>query len=361
MYQSTHAQRLERWLGSEQVNSISEQMRLWTGPPVKMANLPGHVYAVRGGEFVGKINGGYFAGLTDYYLGKSRRVARNLIRRQRAVANTGFASLSDLISEATTGGKLQQIPFSKIGAGSAIHNRTLWTESGFPGAGAAPASRPGGAVPDNTTAGGLQQIDPSGTDTLHVTTIQSFATTAPNCLLLYDRLFAASAVAHTNNASQTITGTPTRYNATTTAPGNFFFLECTNTLGSTAHTILINYTDNAGNAAENSGTTTIVVSSTAGRVPHAQFFVPINVADTGFLNVTACTFSAVSSGTSNAVIGHAISFIPQPVAQVGVVLDGINSAFNLTEVKTDACLALLELKGVASASTYTGSVILVSG
>jgi hypothetical protein len=276
-------------------------------------------------------------------------------------ANAVFASLSDLITEATTGGKQQNIMFSKIGAGTAIHNRTLWTESGFPGAGAAPAARAAGAVPDNTTDGGLKQVDPAGTDTLHLTTLTAFASTAPNVLVLYDRLYGASAIAHTNNASQTITGTPVRYHATTTAPGNFFFLECTNTLGTTAHTILINYTDNSGNAAENSGTTTIVVSSTAGRVPHAQFFVPINVADTGILDVTACTFSAVSSGTSNAILGHALAMIPQPVANVGVVLDGINSAFNLVEVKTDACLAFLELKGVASASTYTGQVVLVSG
>jgi hypothetical protein len=53
--------------------------------------------------------------------------------------------------------------------------------------------------------------------------------------------------------------------------------------------------------------------------------------------------------------------IPQPVANVGVVLDGINSAFNLVEVKTDACLAFLELKGIGSATTYTGQVVLVSG
>jgi hypothetical protein len=358
---TTHAQRLERWLGAAQVESISEQMRDWSGPPVPVANVPGVVYARRGGEFVGAIRGGYFAGLADFYHDRVRRIARGYARQQRAKMHTGFSSLSDLISEATTGGKMQQIPFSKIGAGAAIHNRTLWTETGFPGTGGTPASRPGGTNHVNTDAGGLQQVDPNGTDTLHLTTLQCFASTAPNVLVLYDRLFAASSVAHTNNASQTVTGTPARYNATTSAPGTFFFLEVTSTLGATAHTVLINYTDNNNNAAQNSPATTVVVSSTAGRCPHAQFFTPLDPADTGILAITALTFSAVSSGTSNAVLGHALSLIPQPVANVGVVLDGINSAFNLVEVKTDACLALLELKGVASASTYTGSVILVAG
>jgi hypothetical protein len=42
-------------------------------------------------------------------------------------------------------------------------------------------------------------------------------------------------------------------------------------------------------------------------------------------------------------------------------MDGINSAFNLVEVLTDACPALIELKGVSSVTTYTGTITLVSG
>jgi hypothetical protein len=363
---STHAQRLERWLGAEQVTSISDQMREWYGPPVPVSNVPGSVWAGRGGEFMGPIAGGGFAGLTDYYRDRVRRIARNFARKQQATCHAGFASFTDLMTEAVTNGKAQYLPFVKSEtAGSTIAVRTSWTESGYPAAGSAPAARPGGAIPDNTTAGGFLQKDPNGTDTLHLTSVISDSLVSAQTLILYDRLFHASGIAHTNNASQTVTGTPTRYNTTASAPGTFFFLEVTSTLGTTAHTVLINYTDNSGNAAENSGTTSIVVSSTGGKVPHAQFFVPINVADTGILAITALTFSAVSSGTSNAVLGKVLTFVPQPyLASSGVprILDGIKSAFNLVEVKTDACLAFLELKGSTNVGgSYCGMITLVSG
>jgi hypothetical protein len=42
-------------------------------------------------------------------------------------------------------------------------------------------------------------------------------------------------------------------------------------------------------------------------------------------------------------------------------MDGINSAFNLVQIKTGACLAFLEIKGQGVATTYTGQMIAVSG
>jgi hypothetical protein len=335
-------------------------MRQWYGPPIAIANVPGAVYARKDGEFVGPILGGGFAGLADFYGDRAKRIARNFTKRQLRTANSGFSSLSDLLSEVTAG-KGQTLSFAKNDAATAVHNRTLWAESGLPSAGATPAARPGGEIPSNATTGGFLQWDPNGTDTLHLTTIALSSSTGANIIVLYDRLFAASAVAHTNNASQTVTGTPTRYNTTASAPGNFFFLEVTDTLGATAHTVLINYTDNSNNSAENSGTTSIVVSSTANRIPHAQFFIPLNVNDTGLLAVTALTFSAVSSGTSNAVIGHPLTFIPAYGGNSTTVLHGINSAFNLAEIETDACLAFLALKGFAGNTLYFGSIQLVSG
>jgi hypothetical protein len=314
---------------------------------------------------MGPIAGGGFAGLTDYYRDRVRRIARNFARKQLATCHTGFASFTDLMTEAVTNGKAQVLPFARSSAGGGgAQPRTFWTESGFPEAGGTPAARPAGAIPDNTTIGGFLQKNPDGADTLHLASVLSYSLLPFNFIVLYDRLFHASDIAHTNNASQTVTGTPTRYNTTASAPGTFFFLEVTSTLGTTAHTILINYTDNSNNAAENSGTTTIVVSSTTARIPHAQFFVPINAADTGILAITALTFSAVSSGTSNAVLGKALSIIPQPnIGSSGAptILNCINSAFNLVEVKANACLAFIDLKGGSGNSSFTGTITLVSG
>jgi hypothetical protein len=73
-------------------------------------------------------------------------------------------------------------------------------------------------------------------------------------------------------------------------------------------------------------------------------------------------FSATNTaGVSNIVLGHALAWIPQPTASSMVVMDGINSAFNLPQVQTGACIAFIENKGVASATTYSGQIIMVSG
>jgi len=216
-------------------------------------------------------------------------------------------------------------------------------------------------VPDNTTTGGLQQTDPSGGDTLHFTTAFAQGSAGPSTLLLYDRIFHASAINHNTAAAQTITGVPTRY-ATTTSKGNFCFLEVTTVLTATVFNITLQYTDQDGNAAENAPSLAGIVSSAVTRIPHAPRFIPLNSGDTGLRTVTQVTFSAAAaSGVSNLVMGHPLAFLPCPIANSMVVLDGINSAFNLVEILTDACLALIEMKGVATATTYNGQVIMVSG
>jgi len=103
------------------------------------------------------------------------------------------------------------------------------------------------------------------------------------------------------------------------------------------------------------------VSSAANRIPHAAFFIPLAAAVTGLCAHDLFTMSAVSSGTSNCVIGHPLCFIPQPVANAGVIIDGINSAFNLVQIKTDACLAFLRFSPTNAVETFMGEVTMVSG
>jgi len=328
-FTEVHAQRAERWLGAEALAVLlgaSAGFR-W---PVPVANIPGHVVAYDG-HLYGEIRGG------------------------------GFASLSDLISEATTGGKRQDWIFSKAGSLAVSgSNASLWNVGVLPAAGGAVTAIPGGAAPTRTTTGAVQQTNAAGGDTLHWITGLAQGSAAPNTLLIYDRIFHAGSVLHTTTGNQAVSGVPTRYD-TTTSPGNFMFLEVTGTLGSTAHTATVTYMDQDGNTAEAAAAITVVVSSAATRIPFATFFVPLNSPDTGCRKVTNIAFSAVSSGNSAVVIGHPIAFIPVNVANSMVVMDGINSAFNMAKILDDACLAFLEIKGVATATTYTGQQILVSG
>lgn len=361
----THANRLERWLGAEQTEQISREHRQWYGPPIAVAGVPGRVYVTRGGDFCGPIKGGFFGSLADYATEKLRRIDRNVRERQRSKMNTGFASLSDLISEATTGGKRQDVFISKANLLSTSGAAgSLWTATGFPPAGATPSARPGGSVPTNATVGSWLQTDPGGSDTLHLLTMQFQASTAPNTLLLYDRTFHAATINHnTTTSAQSVTGVPTRY-ATTTSPGVIAFLETTTLLGVTSANLTLEYTDQSGNAAESAPALALITSSSASgsRICHSPYFVPLNTVDTGIRTVTNITISALmGGGVSNLVQGKPLAMIPQPVANAMVVMDGINSAFNFVQILSGACLAFLELKGVSSTTTYTGTAVMCAG
>lgn len=362
MPRPTHAQRLETWIGRDQVEAISHNMRDWYGPPIPIANVPGCVYAARGGDFVGAIRGGYFGSLFDYAQERKKRVLRNWSRGQLGKLHTGFSSLSDLISEATAGGKSQYWNYFKSGTG-AVSGRhySLWNVGSFPAAGAAPSARPGGSVPTSATIGAIPFTDPGGSDTLHFTTLQAQATAAPNTLMIYDRIFHAATISHTINTAQSVTGVPTRY-ATTTSPLNFAFLEVTTALGATASNVTMTYTDQSGNTAEAAVALAVIVSSVLTQIPHLPWFIPLNAGDTGCRTITNLTMSVANTvGVSNIVQGHPLCFVPQPVANSMVVMDGINSAFNLRQILAGSCLSFLEFKGVGTATSYSGDMTLVSG
>ncbi len=360
---NTHSNRLERWLGTELVEQISRNTAGWYGPPLAIAGVPGKVYAAGDGDFVGPLDGGYFGSLMDYTRDKYRSAYRRWAKRQASTVNMGFTSLSDLISEATTGGKRQDFFFTKTGTGAvAGRHYSLWNLASLPAAGGAPAARPGGAVPTNATTGSFQQVDGAGSDTLHITTVQALGTTGPTSLMLYDRTFHAGSINHATLTAQSITGVPTRY-ATTTSPGVFAFLEVVTALNAVAHTAVLQYTDQDGNAAENTASLTIIISSVITQIPHFPWFLPLNAGDTGLRTMTNLTFSSAGSpsGTSNLVMGKPYCICPCPIAQSMVVLDGINSAFNLPEVLDGACVNIIDMHGVGSATTHSGTVVMVSG
>jgi hypothetical protein len=120
--------------------------------------------------------------------------------------------------------------------------------------------------------------------------------------------------------------------------------------------------DQDGNTAEAAAALAIIASSVATRICHSPFFIPLNAGDTGLRKATAIQFSAANSaGASALVIGHPLAWVPLNKADEGQVLDGINSAFSLVRLLDNACVAFLELKGVATATNYAGSITMVSG
>jgi len=364
----TPESRIERWLGPELVCQMSENFRHWQGPPVGIVGVPGGVSIGRGGEFVGPIKGGQFGNLVDFSEQRVKRIMRNFTKSQLSRLNMGFASLSDLISEATTGGKGQDLVFSKAAttattAGNAFIARNVGTLPSARGTGGTSGT---GVKTTRSTTGALVQANAAGGDTLHLTTC-TLQATAISSLMLFDCLWDMTY----NHASATTTAIdalnrPDRYQTAGLAPGNFVSSEITTALSATAHTVTVTYVDQDGNTAEAAAAYSAAVSAVAGRcnTPAGTWFVTLNAGDTGARYLTNIAQSTITSvtGVSTFFIGHPLVLMPAPVANVPFVYDGINSAFNLVRIYDDACLSFMT-PGIATTGsiTYNGVIRVVSG
>lgn len=340
----TQESRLERWLGRESFEHLQRcAVGLKTPTPVAFMPEGEAVYAVEG-LFYGAIRGG------------------------------GFASLSDLISERTSGGKGQDRMFSKVGTtGVANFSNSLWRVGNVPAAAGAAGALAGGTHNNNTTAGGLGQADPSGSDTLHLTTVTAWGTVAPNTLLLYDRLWnGLITLSSSSTQTCTLTGYPdstgrySAYSGSNSSQGNFAFVanEAGATLSAVAHTWTMVYTDDAGNTGQTAAAINGISGAITNRVDHAEWYITLLSGDYGVADIEsiACNVATLAAGSPTIVLAHPLMIIPILVANAPVIVDGINSAFNLVEVKTDACLALMELnRNATTATTYGGLVTMVSG
>lgn len=391
---ATHSDNLERWLGADAVNRVSESMRGFYYP-IALHGVPGSVYAMPGGDFAGKIEAGQFgsaldradesitrynhaqrAALAQRKIGNSRGLLSNLDKQRHA-----FASLSALVT-AATGGKSQSFIWSKTGAASnAIGNSNdLWTRAGSPAAGAAGAAAAGGTAWSSSSTGAIAGFRNASTaNTNHFVQATTSASVINNTLLLYDRLFSVAAGAALSGPTNTaVTGVPTRYQSTTSTAldyigGNFCFpSNPTTVLAATAHNwavgggagVGMTYTNQANSAANlpvATGVSACVVGGIDLAAGAGSWFAPLASNDVGIKELTNMLSSAaVATGTINWVIGHPIAMLPCPIALLGCIVDGVNTAFNLTNVMDSACLGFLELaKPATTATTYSGNLQLV--
>lgn len=365
----THSQRLERWIGTEQVEKISVAMRDWYGPPVPVMNVPGRVYAARGGDFVGPIAGGFYSDLRDFSQQRMDRVWREFSRKQKGTLHAGFSSLSDLISEATAGGKSQLLAFVIAGAaGVAARSNSTWGVGSWPPIGAAGGTTGTGAVCNSATTGALTQKNVSP-DQLHVTTITLQASVAGQILLLYDRLWHMTHTMTVDPRSCDAANVPTRYQTAALSPGNFFTGHVTTVLPAATPTITLDYVDQDGNNVTGPALSTIASAAAVNTVPFTapNWFYPLATTDQGLRSLqngaNAINLSAaMASGVVTWAIGHPLAFCPVGAANTPIIVDGINSAFNLQRVYDDACLTFLELcKSATTATNWWGSLEMVSG
>lgn len=375
---STNSSRLERWLGAAAVQKLSDDMRGWYGPPIAVHGVPGSVFATGDGDFVGHCDAGEFGSHLDRAQDLLRRMGRKLkwrVSRGMKVHHgrlyAGFASLDDLISEATNAGKRYTFNYQKAGGTGVVGvTNSLYRLGNQPVAGAAPGNAPGGTAFTDASTGGHLFLNPTGGDTLHIVGGNGTASVAGNSLLLYDLLFGCNK-AMNSTATEAVTGVPTRYQNQTggTADyigGNFLAVHVGGTaLAATAHNWTVcTYTDQGG-AASTLPSLTGNSGAIVDRLDHPiqQWFAPLESGDVGIKALTQMQCSAaVATGVIWFMIGHPIAFIQFPVANFITTKDYIQTAFNLVRIFDDAFLTLLEvIKPATGATTYNVQFDAVAG
>lgn len=396
----THSDKLEKWLGKEQVESISNSFKNFYYP-VPLHGVPGNVYIMPGGDFAGEIKAGQFMSKQDSARIVMKRLVKkagenfrrnralgtliDLIRAEnRAMYSVGAFASIDAVVAAWTGGKGQTVSFSKTGtASNAVGNANdMWIRAGSPGAGAAGSAAPGGKAWSKSDNGGIVLNNGQTTDSNHYLNWTLTASVINNSLLLYDRLFS---VAKTMNstATEAVTGVPTRYQSTTTTDveyigGNFVTISNpTTVLAATAHNVtqaasaVWLYTNQAGTGSKqlnNNGTAIQTLAGVSacvvGGVDLAvgNWFIPLAAGDHGIKEIDQMQLSAaVATGTLDCVIGHPIAANACPVANMACLDDGLYTSMNLTNILDNACLTFLELpKPATTATNYSGILRVVS-
>lgn len=366
---STNASKLERWLGKDQVENISTSMRDWYGKrPILVGGVPGAggVWCGRGGDFVGRIDGGDFVGLAERCVERLDHAVAKIAGRHRM---HGFSSLSDLINEVSNFGKRKDFSFNKAGTTSVVGGtNSFWRVGNYPAAGLAASNAPIGRTLTDADQGAFFFVNPTAGDTQHFVRADIMSSNAPRSLLLYDRLFEVNKTM-SSTAAETVTGSPSRYQNTAddqpdSRDGNFLAIEIQAALGNTAHNwTTVTYTDHNGNAATLPSLTGNA-SGIINRLDHPvnQWFAPLAVGDNGIGTLTQMQCSASVTGTVAFFIGHPIAFLPTIVTNMMTIVDGINTAFNLTRIFDDAALAFLDVNAPSTtAPTINGMFATASG
>lgn len=271
-----------------------------------------------------------------------------------------FSSYDSMIASCAAG-KRQELQFAKTltlnAAGQAM---SLWEESGMPVAGGSGTSLTG-RVCNSSTSGGLSFGNPTGTDSLYLTSgwVMPSASTM-GTLLIYDRLTDISGIDLTSTALQAITmGALPRY-----ANGNGvqMFLEIsTNASGSTP-VFTVNYVDQGGSASVTPSMTAVAAQPYKRLIYTGSMWIPLAAGDSGVQKVTGIQFSAAgTAGTGRLVLAYPLATFPLLTGGTVVEKDFVTQTPRLPQLYNDHCLAALLMGATGTTGTINASLTAVAG
>ena len=267
-----------------------------------------------------------------------------------------LTDLSDLINRLTGGnsGTPETAFWQKVPRGGGVAAtvpivgrwQSAWLYDGAPGAGAAPTS---GAIPTRATTGALNFTPPGGSREKFM--ISAFvAPQIAGTYLIYDRLFHIGGLSGTSTADQTVQGSPASPALTrnTGGAGNFAFFEIYSTLGSTATTLTMTYTNQSGTGGQ---TSTINIGGTGFRDVTRFQRIPLAAGDTGVQAVEKVKLTANlgAAGNFGITIGQPLAYFAIGAGGECSVRDYTTGLPGIPVINPDACLALAYMPAVATA------------
>lgn len=277
-----------------------------------------------------------------------------------------LTDLSDLINRQSGGnsGTPNNLFFHKVPrvAGAAatllISGRpaSLWTYDGMPAGGAVPTAV---AIPDRSTTGALPFTAATGGRDLHL--IGAMLTpTAAGVYLLYDRLMHIGGLSSTSTADQDVQDEPPSVAITrnTTGEGNIAWYEIYTGIGSTARTLTMTYTNEAGTTGRtgdiNIGATGFATVTRAQRIPLAA-------GDTGIraIEKVALSGSTGTLGDFGITLAQPLAWLPVGTAGTAGWRDYTTGLPGIPVIDPNACLALLFIPATTAAPEVWGCLATV--
>jgi hypothetical protein len=274
-----------------------------------------------------------------------------------------ITDLSDLIHRQSGGsnGSPENIFFHKVprvagvAATTPIAGRgcSLWTYDGMPAGGAVPTS---GAIPDRTTTGAIPFTAPGGSRDKHLIGA-SITPNVAGVYLLYDRLFHIGGLSGTSTADQTIQDSPASPALTrnTGGAGNMAFYEIYTTIGTTATTLTMTYTNQSGTG---SRTSTINIGGTGRREVTGMQRIPLAAGDSGIQAIEKVKLTATTGtlGNFGITIAQPLAWIPIGASGTMGWRDYTTGLPGIPVINPDACLSLMFIPGASSVPELFGSL-----
>lgn len=230
---------------------------------------------------------------------------------------------------------------------------SLWIVAGAPTVGAAPGNI-NGVIPTDATTGAFSFTNATGTDNSYIGYLSASSTTAGS-LTLYDRLWHSSGMSGTQTVSTGITpASLTRY---TTGEGVEMWGEIYTPIGTTAATLTVQFTNQAGTTAQSATYAHPANAEATGQM--FPFILPSGSSGVRAPTNYIWSTSTLTAGNFGLTLMKRLVTIPLNLANKPEAFDAISCG--VREIVDDACLAFMVQCSATAMGIISGELSIAEG